>query len=131
MIKFIFKLNGDWGFVDREQDLPASASVTWEQNFTGLTQNEENHFGLSCLTFDEDSKTATFNREYFNANVRNVIFIDNTTDEGKQIEWLSSRQKSYPSIGDQLDMIYKDQINDTTTWKDSVAAAKDATPKPT
>jgi len=36
----------------------------------------------------------------------------------------------YASIGDQLDMQYKDAINGTTTWKDHVAAVKAKYPKP-
>jgi len=40
------------------------------------------------------------------------------------------RDRDYGSVGDQLDMIYKDQINGTTTFKDHVAAVKLAHPKP-
>ena len=36
----------------------------------------------------------------------------------------------YASIGDQLDMQYKDLINGTTTWKDHIAAVKAKYPKP-
>ncbi len=36
----------------------------------------------------------------------------------------------YASIGDQLDMQYKDAINSTTTWKDHIAAVKAKYPKP-
>ena len=36
----------------------------------------------------------------------------------------------YASIGDQLDMQYKDAVNGTTTWKDHVAAVKAIYPKP-
>tara|TARA_A100001201_G_scaffold80441_1_gene71841 strand:- start:539 stop:859 length:321 start_codon:yes stop_codon:yes gene_type:complete len=36
----------------------------------------------------------------------------------------------YASIGDQLDMMYKDAVNGTTTWKDHVAAVKAKYPKP-
>ena len=36
----------------------------------------------------------------------------------------------YPDIGDQLDMIYHDQVDGTTTFKDAVKAIKDAHPKP-
>ncbi len=36
----------------------------------------------------------------------------------------------YASIGDQLDMQYKDAINGTTTWKDHVTAVKSKYPKP-
>ena len=36
----------------------------------------------------------------------------------------------YASVGDQLDMQYKDAVNGTTTWKDHVAAVKAKYPKP-
>ena len=36
----------------------------------------------------------------------------------------------YASIGDQLDMMYKDQINGTTIWKDHVAKVKQDHKKP-
>ena len=40
------------------------------------------------------------------------------------------RDRSYPSIGDQLDMQYWDQVNGTTTWKDAIAKVKADHPKP-
>jgi len=39
------------------------------------------------------------------------------------------RDRVYPSIGDQLDMQYKDLLNGTTTWKDAVAKVKSDNPK--
>jgi len=36
----------------------------------------------------------------------------------------------YPSVGDQLDMLFHDKKDDTTTWEDAVQAIKDAHPKP-
>ena len=36
----------------------------------------------------------------------------------------------YPLIGDQMDMLYHDQVDDTTTFKDAIKAIKDANPKP-
>lgn len=41
-----------------------------------------------------------------------------------------NRAAAYPSIGDQLDMIYWDGVNDTTTWADAIAGVKAAHPKP-
>jgi len=38
--------------------------------------------------------------------------------------------RDYGSIGDQLDMIYWDQVNETTTFKDHVGSVKSAHPKP-
>ena len=40
------------------------------------------------------------------------------------------RDRQYPSIGDQLDMQYWDQVNGTTTWKDAIAKVKADHPKP-
>ena len=40
------------------------------------------------------------------------------------------RDRQYPSIGDQLDMQYWDQIDGTTTWKDAIAKVKSDNPKP-
>jgi len=40
------------------------------------------------------------------------------------------RDRQYPSIGDQLDMQYWDEVNGTTTWKDAVAKVKSDNPKP-
>ena len=41
-----------------------------------------------------------------------------------------ARAAAYPSIADQLDMQYWDQINETTIWADTIAAVKAAHPKP-
>jgi len=39
------------------------------------------------------------------------------------------RDRQYPSIGDQLDMQYHDQIDGTTIWKDAIAKVKSDNPK--
>ena len=44
-------------------------------------------------------------------------------------EYARNRASAYPSIGDQLDMIYKDNLNSTTTHKDAVEAIKKKWPK--
>ena len=41
-----------------------------------------------------------------------------------------SREENYPSIQEQLDMQYWDQVNGTTTWKDAIAKVKSDNPKP-
>lgn len=40
-------------------------------------------------------------------------------------------KRRYPDIGDQLDMIYHDKLNNTTIWIDTITAIKVANPKPT
>ena len=49
--------------------------------------------------------------------------------------WLNTqyqrdRVKEYPAITDQLDMLYHDKLDGTTTWQDAVQAVKDKYPKP-
>tara|TARA_S200002703_G_scaffold22131_1_gene18800 strand:+ start:1802 stop:2098 length:297 start_codon:yes stop_codon:yes gene_type:complete len=45
-------------------------------------------------------------------------------------QYARNRAAAYPSIGDQLDMLYWDKVNDTTTWSDAIAAVKTGYPKP-
>ena len=44
-------------------------------------------------------------------------------------EYARNRQAEYPSTGDQLDMMYKDNKNSTTTHADAVEAVKTKCPK--
>tara|TARA_R100001594_G_scaffold30698_1_gene57436 strand:- start:870 stop:1166 length:297 start_codon:yes stop_codon:yes gene_type:complete len=45
-------------------------------------------------------------------------------------KYKEDRILAFPSIGDQLDMQYWDQVNGTTTWKDAIAKVKSDHPKP-
>ena len=45
-------------------------------------------------------------------------------------EYARNRKEEYPEIADQLDMIYWDGINETTTHKDAIEAIKAKYPKP-
>ncbi len=44
-------------------------------------------------------------------------------------DYTRKRQAAYPAIWDQLDMIYWDQVNSTTTFKDAIAKVKADNPK--
>ena len=44
-------------------------------------------------------------------------------------EYARNRALAFPSIGDQLDMQYHDQLDGTTTWKDAIAKVKSDNPK--
>ena len=73
-----------------------------------------------------------------------TIPIDKATVEAKKIELQAvydakqyqrdrtqrPQHGGYPSIGDQLDMLYHDKKDDTTTWENAIQAIKDAYPKP-
>ena len=47
----------------------------------------------------------------------------------KDLEYARNRQLDYPNIGDQIDMMYKDTKNSTTTHADAVEAVKTKWPK--
>ena len=75
-----FKLDDNWGYSDNAKDIPAEASVSFQQDFDSLTADEETYFCIEVLTFNESEKTVTFSREKFNSDVRNVIYMDMETD---------------------------------------------------
>ena len=58
------------------------------------------------------------------------IDLGNHKWNDQQFGYIQARQEAYGSIGDQLDMQYKDAVNGTTTWKDHVAQVKSDNPKP-
>ena len=43
--------------------------------------------------------------------------------------YAQKRGQEYPHVKNQLDMMYKDQVNGTTTWKDLIASIKAKYPK--
>ncbi len=49
----------------------------------------------------------------------------------RQKQVMDLRKSQYPTWNQQLDMQYNDAINNTTTWKDAIAAVKVANPIPT
>ena len=49
---------------------------------------------------------------------------------GPPVDYAMRRRVAYGSIGDQLDMQYRDAVNGTTEWKDHIAAVKAKYPKP-
>ena len=86
----------------------------------------------STGAFDKDGKSVTLEqskidaaRTTLNAEAAAVKYKTDRTTDGSTI---------YASLGDQLDMLYKDMVAgklDTTgTWATHIKAVKDANPKP-
>ena len=71
-------------------------------------------------TIDEWAQ-ASFDQEVANNIIENG---------GESANYAQYRRDAYPSIGDQLDMQYKDAANSTTTWRDAIAAVKTKYAKP-
>ena len=91
---------------------------TLSKNVDGVT---------SPLSAEEYNKTidewaqASFDQEVANNIIENG---------GESANYAQYRRDAYPSIGDQLDMQYKDAANSTTTWRDAIAAVKSKYTKP-
>ena len=75
------------------------------------------------LIWKDESQTAPTESE-INAEIARLDQI--YTNE----KYKRDRASAYPSIQDQLDMQYWDQVNSTTTWKDAIAKVKSDYPKP-
>ena len=50
--------------------------------------------------------------------------------EKPEPSYIESRQSAYPSIVDQLDMLYWDKVNGTNEWQETIADIKAKFPKP-
>ncbi len=59
------------------------------------------------------------------ANTRGNIKFDQQENGYKY-----AREAAYPELVEQLDMLYWDKVNDTTSWKDAIAQVKSDNPKP-
>jgi len=59
-----------------------------------------------------------------------VIDLANSKWNDQQFGYIQARQEGYGSIADQLDMMYWDGVNGTTTWSDHIAQVKSDNPKP-
>ena len=63
-----------------------------------------------------------------NGNTVNIDWTQvNNWEDPNQYKY--DRKNSYPSITDQLDMMWHDKQNDTTTWEDAIAKVKSDNPK--
>ncbi len=99
------------------QDGLVIATHTDEQNLNGCLR--EKYPGCEIIEYDGE-----FTLDF--AGDRS----DPRTTEQKLLAYRDQRRMAYPSIGDQLDMIYWDKVNGTTTWQDAVAVVKALYPKP-
>ncbi len=55
---------------------------------------------------------------------------DPRTEIQKGNTYKDLRRLSYPPVAEQLDMMYHDKVNSTTTWLDAIDAIKITYPKP-
>ena len=87
--------------------------------------------GVSTTANPDDGETITWNNPKVAPVTLEEIEAEKTRllTEWTAQEYARDRASAFPSIGDQLDMQYHDQIDSTTTWKDAVAKVKLDNPK--
>ena len=63
----------------------------------------------------------------------NEVSYDNTAVQAEidSEAYKDARASAYKSLAEQLDMLYWDGVNGTSTWSEHIAAVKAAHPKPT
>ncbi|HAT66696.1 MAG TPA: hypothetical protein DCS66_19250 [Flavobacteriaceae bacterium] len=90
----------------------------------------------SVLAINPDAKLSVANEDFDRITWKQgTTPIAKADIEAKQTElqaaqaYITPRKIAYPSWQDQLDMIYHDQVDGTTTFKDAIQAVKDANPK--
>ena len=59
-----------------------------------------------------------------------IIDLANFKWNDQQFGYIQARQEAYGSIAEQLDMMYWDGVNGTSTWADHIAQVKADNPKP-
>jgi len=59
-----------------------------------------------------------------------IIDKANSMWNEQQFGYIQARQEAYGSIAEQLDMMYWDGVNGTSTWADHIAQVKADNPKP-
>ena len=85
----------------------------------------------SIVILDDSFKTYGLDKDGAKVNIvqSNVDTARSTLNtEAAAVKYKTDR--TYPSIGDQLDMQYWDKKNGTTTWVDTIAKVKSDNPKP-
>jgi hypothetical protein len=82
--------------------------------------NAETH---TCKFIDEDWVVAVI------PEPEPDIGLKEKDPDALPLTYADNRRAEYPSIGDQLDMQYHDQLDGTTTWKDAIAKVKADNPK--
>jgi|TARA_R110002153_G_C13214353_1_gene488158 hypothetical protein len=79
------------------------------------------------------AKTESELNEFQHDNLMGEEFVDLQSISAKRAAIYlvrETRKNLYPSIQEQLDMQYWDNVNGTTTWKDKIAEIKTANPLP-
>ena len=98
--------------------------------YTNTISNEKN---IICLVSENTYFSATdTENSYYQQFIQDVAEQGIEIVEGPDIiepDYSALRQQEYPTIQEQEDMKYWDEINGTTVWRDTITAIKEKYPK--
>ncbi len=95
--------------------------VKWKWNIVCNCKYTNN--GETWEIFNWESDTPQPSKEEIEAEIPNYQAVLDSK------HYQSEREENYPTIKEQLDMQYWDDVNGTTTWKDAIAKVKSDFPK--
>tara|TARA_R100000654_G_scaffold7324_3_gene18153 strand:- start:861 stop:1172 length:312 start_codon:yes stop_codon:yes gene_type:complete len=102
-----------------------------ERDHDAIRKAYPNVISITDNTYDADGHVVVIDQAQVDAaRVELDTEIAATLYQRQRTGKAGTTDTIYASIGDQLDMQYKDAINGTTTWKDHIAAVKAKYPKP-
>jgi hypothetical protein len=99
-----------------------------------LYANKEVNFSKEVLLQDDSNGLGTYIKEW-NLDIPKPTIAQLDAFEAQAIAYeqlqdiLNNRRMAYPSIPDQLDMLYWDKVNGTENWLNSIESVKNRFPK--
>jgi hypothetical protein len=100
-----------------------------------LYAKKEINFSKEVLLQDDSNGLGTYIKEW-NLDIAKPTMAQLDAFEAQAIAYenlqniLNNRRNSYPSIADQLDMLYWDKVNNTNNWESAIQEVKNKYPKP-
>ena len=115
-------------------------------NQLNISEIEYFRFGIKCALIDNGHEATSISIAYDGENLDETFYNEKVSIGENKPNWSQvsasiqevkdfwnsksyARARLYPSISEQLDMMYHDQVDGTTTWKDAIAQVKADNPK--
>lgn len=95
------------------------------------TETSKGHIEYEDDRVNEEITDITPYQSIIDSHAQKKTELDTQEQEAEAFKetYVYKRSVAYPSIEEQLDMLYWDKINGTTTWEDTIAAVKESNPK--
>lgn len=108
--------NGEWVYLEDNR------GAVWDIRTKAVSENKD--FGPLPDIFTKKEP-----REFDEWNADKEEWLGHEENK-KKSQYIRDRLEEYPAIGDQLDMLYWDKVNNTDKWRDLIKGIKQKYPKP-